>query len=898
MAPQKFATFPELFQKATGEPDSFPYQNRFADADELYELIHVPTGAGKTATAVLGWLWRYFHPKKTTPRRLVYCLPMRVLVEQTYAAVEKWLGNLGLKEEVGVHVLMGGEDGGEWDLHPEKPAILIGTQDMLLSRALNRGYGMSRYRWPTHFGLLNNDALWVFDEIQLMGAGLATSTQLQAFRESFQTYGTTKTVWMSATLLHEWLASVDYEDRIPNLKSKTLALGPDDYKADGLRRRWAADKPLEAAEVSAEDTTAVAKFIARVHKEGSLTLVVVNAVDRSRELYDKVKTLYHPPKAKGRGKAGRAVEPDAEIDVKLINSRFRPRERAAWLTWLTQDEGAMRKEFPRGRIVIATQVVEAGVDLSARTLVTELAPWASLVQRFGRCNRRGEFEGPNPAQVYWVDVPEKKAAPYPPRELDTARDRIKTLADVGLKSLGAFFAGLSDSERSALLPFDPPHVVRRKDFVDLFDTTPDLAGNDVDVSRFIREGDDLDVQVFWREDAPDNAKRGSKTRRQEPSDSEKEVQPQTPQREELCPVSVARFRSDFLQKGKTAYRWDALDGQWLPVTNATADSVYPGQVFWVTADQGGYDKETGWDPTVKAVAPELFSPEPADESAPKGETATSQAEDGYDDDGDSRFQSGWQSIAEHTQEVVDEVAKVLGEGEGPDEKLPLTDEARAALAVAARWHDWGKAHESFQNKISDDPDAETQRPPEWAGRRDVAKASPQKIWGAAKRQLGDRLVPVRHFRHELASALGVLTLLNGNRAPADWVGLDPRLQNLALYLIAAHHGKVRLSIRSMPDERAPEAPDTLFARGVWAGDPLPEVELGGGVTAPEVKELDLTPMRLGRTNGCPSWAERMLGLRNHEEFGPLKLAYLEAVLRAADVRASRNAEGRARGGRS
>ena len=105
---------------------------------------------------------------------------------------------------------MGGEDADEWDLDPEKPAILIGTQDMLLSRALNRGYGMGRFRWPMHFGLLNNDCLWVLDEIQLMGTGLATSTQLQAFRESIGTFGTVKTVWMSATMLPGWLASVDY----------------------------------------------------------------------------------------------------------------------------------------------------------------------------------------------------------------------------------------------------------------------------------------------------------------------------------------------------------------------------------------------------------------------------------------------------------------------------------------------------------------------------------------------------------------------------------------------------------------------------------------------------------------------------------------------------------------
>lgn len=55
--------------------------------------------------------------------------------------------------------------------------MLIGTQDMLLSRLLNRGYGMTRYRWPMQLGLLGNDCLWVMDEVQLMGTGLATTVQ-------------------------------------------------------------------------------------------------------------------------------------------------------------------------------------------------------------------------------------------------------------------------------------------------------------------------------------------------------------------------------------------------------------------------------------------------------------------------------------------------------------------------------------------------------------------------------------------------------------------------------------------------------------------------------------------------------------------------------------------------
>ena len=443
-----FKNFTELFRQATGNPNPFPYQKRFAEADELPELIHAPTGAGKTATAILGWLWRYFFAGKPTPRRLAYCLPMRVLVEQTRDEARNWLKNLGLDVKVKVHVLMGGEDTEEWDLDPEKPTILIGTQDMLLSRALNRGYGMGRFRWPMHYGLLNNDCLWVLDEIQLMGTGLATSTQLQAFREVLGVYGTTKTIWMSATLLPRWLASVDYRSRIePELQLATLQLDPKaDYQADGLRERWEAKKPIQRAALlrevelqeqvespspveiafTAEESAKVAEFVKAKHQPGSLTLVIVNRVDRCRDLFLEIQKLYSP-KPRGRGRNAAPSAPIPTPDLKLIHSRFRPREREGskekdrrdgWSAWLKQDADKLREQFPLGRIIVSTQVVEAGVDLSARTLITELAPWPSLVQRFGRCNRRGEFpgkDGTDPAQVFWIDVPtpdEKKAAPY------------------------------------------------------------------------------------------------------------------------------------------------------------------------------------------------------------------------------------------------------------------------------------------------------------------------------------------------------------------------------------------------------------------------------------------------------------------------------------------------------
>lgn len=149
-------TYVDFFKQATGNPP-YDYQVRLAKADPWPDLLEAPTGAGKTEAIVLAWLWRRRcasdEVRAATPRRLAYTLPMRVLVEQTEARVRQWLENLKLADEVGVYVLMGGEADDDWDLYPEREAVLIGTQDMLLSRALNRGYALSRARlasalWP------------------------------------------------------------------------------------------------------------------------------------------------------------------------------------------------------------------------------------------------------------------------------------------------------------------------------------------------------------------------------------------------------------------------------------------------------------------------------------------------------------------------------------------------------------------------------------------------------------------------------------------------------------------------------------------------------------------------------------------------------------------------------
>jgi len=576
--------FTNFFDLAMGtEISPYPYQLRLAN-EPWPDLVNVETGMGKTAAVILAWLFKLLQKDAHTPRRLVYCLPMRVLVEQTAENARKWVNNLAnanlfsAEDLPSVHVLMGGEIDADWDRYPEQNAILIGTQDQLLSRALNRGYAMSRFRWPIQFGLLNNDCLWVMDEVQLMGSGLATTAQMDAFRESFGTVSPVHSIWMSATLERDWLNTIDFSGRTEGLTELKLSEG--DKGHPSLRMRFEAKKPVELADCPADKPKEIAKLILNVHQPGTRTLVVVNTVGRSVGIYNALKRM------------------NPSADICLVHSRFRAEDRGKALEKALADPGL------EGSICISTQVVEAGVDISATTLITDLAPWASLVQRFGRCNRYGLDSN---AKVIWlrIDTGKKGAAlPYSGEALEFSASILEKLDDVGPKSLPPVTAGI-----------DYIHVLRRKDIVDLFDTTPDLSGLDLDISKFIRDSDDHDAQIFWRDlgdEAPGPDESG-------------------PSREELCPVPVSDL------KNLTLWCWDHLERRWVR-PQSIFKGISPGMILMLSTADGCYSCEVGWTGNPEDV------PAPVDPGRLVEEA-----------DGDDRFVStGWQTLVEHSDAVVKE----------------------------------------------------------------------------------------------------------------------------------------------------------------------------------------------------------------------------------------------------
>lgn len=809
------------FFSAVSSHEPHPYQTRLATR-AFPETLIIPTGFGKTAAVIASWLWKRNRDPVNTPTRLIYCLPMRTLVEQTSDVSEFWVKtaskhfNWNDDQRPLVRRLMGGETGKrgapDWIMRIDHPTILIGTQDMLISAALMRGYGVTRFRWPVDFALLHTDALWVFDEVQLAGATLPTSAQFQAWRADKAMYPPpfdtisqpAQTLWMSATLDPAWLKTVDYK---PSTAYRANDFLPNDLAAPYPAKLWGAAKRLAVAPTapalkSPKDQVAyayaewVADLVRARLQPNATVIVFLNTVARAQAVY------------RALIKAG----VDGSV---LLHSRFRPDDQRM----------ATNRAFAGPPVIVTTQALEAGVDITSAVLITEIAPWSSLVQRMGRCNRYGEC-GAAGADVLWIDLPAGAEAPYDAAELDAARAKLARLTECGPEAL---------SRIAPSAPAASP-VVRKRDLLDLFDTEADLSGFDVDVSMYVRETDEVDVRLFWRDIPDKSAPEGTAAA--------------APTRDELCPVPIARIRDLLKRKGLRAWRMDGLERGRTAWVELVAADLRPGLELMIAADSGGYDPIFGFLPE----APDSVTP-----WVPAG-LDTLEPVAGLDDDLDTVVGAPV-TLAQHSGHVRDEALRLC-------EQVGIQGGLRVLLLAAALWHDRGKAHPAFQQMLV----------PSWRNGDELLAKSERRPMPALEARFKTEGQDARsdpdlrrpRFRHELASSLAYL-------AAHSWI----READLGAYLIAAHHGKVRMRMRALPDERIP-ADDILFARGVWSGDELPSTALGEEEAPPVTMDLDI--MLLGEGRHGPSWSARTQALlRTH---GPFLLAWLEALVRIADWRAS------------
>lgn len=380
--------FRSQFRALTENPPH-PWQERFyrewLAAGKVPAAVALPTGTGKTSIMAL-WLLA-LSAGASLPRRLVWVVDRRVVVDQATAEAERLRRNLsaagleGVREglsrlsvsgsvggiPIAISTLRGAfADNGEWSADPSRPAIVVGTVDMVGSRLLFSGYGDGKYRRPQHAGLLGTDCLVVLDEAHLsrpferLLRGVEefhslTNVALPPFR--FLPISATLNTGDAFTLQPPEREGAGTFSRILHAPKRLAwhdrggaALAPEEFR----------HKVLERA----------------LRYEGQTTRVVVY-LDRLRDVDYIVKGLSSASPGHVVALTGtmRGHERDRLADNSVFGrflKRAGPGEGEAYL--------------------VATSAGEVGIDLHADQMVGDLVPVDRMIQRFGRVNRSGDGE--------------------------------------------------------------------------------------------------------------------------------------------------------------------------------------------------------------------------------------------------------------------------------------------------------------------------------------------------------------------------------------------------------------------------------------------------------------------------------------------------------------------------
>lgn len=398
--------FADFYRGVWGRP-AFRWQERLAaqvlESGLWPDVIDLPTGAGKTSALDIALYSLALRPD-VFPRRVFFVVDRRVVVDQVsgYATqlvdrlrgsddpavklirdrIREMSGSTDDGDLLGVQALRGGVPlGNEWARWPDKPSVLASTIDQFGSRLLFRGYGVSQGMWPIHAGLAGNDCLVLLDEVHL---AVPFGQTLRAVAEANQVAQVLPRRWkvveMSATPRAEAGATVfQLEDadrdprREPELAQRVTARKEARLMQIGDKR--------EAPDVAFARTIG---GLVETMAPGVVG-VVVNRVATARSTAQALR--------------------DAGVPVVLLTGRMRPFDRDETVGRVQAAADPDRETAGETLVVVATQCIEVGADLSFDSLVSEVAPLDSLRQRFGRLDRRGRAAAHGtPAQAVVVGV--------------------------------------------------------------------------------------------------------------------------------------------------------------------------------------------------------------------------------------------------------------------------------------------------------------------------------------------------------------------------------------------------------------------------------------------------------------------------------------------------------------
>jgi len=847
MPPDNFA---EVFKKLTGSPP-FPWQKtlyyRMIGGD-FPSTASLPTGLGKTSIIAV-WLCALVTASDPTaeaiPRRLVYVVNRRTVVDQTTAEVERLREALELQEltemrevlsnlcalplpagspPLAVSTLRGQfADNGEWCADPTRPAVIVGTVDMIGSGLLFSRYTRGFKTRPLHAGLLGQDALLVHDEAHLEPAFQTLLETIVAAQNAAKDLRPLRVIALTAT-----------NRSGSDAKPFGLDENPDDKDSDDpiVSKRFNARKELSLAPLD-KDEKVDAKLveIAKARREGRAVLIFARSVETATKVATELDKGAHKRKVALLTGTMRGKERDDLVAKNPVFQRF-----------LAPKDRAKKVEPEPGTVfLVATSAGEVGVNLSADDLVCDLSTYESMAQRFGRVNRFGDLEDSKVIVVHETNFDSKKP-------VEAARERtLALLKRLGDSASPAALNKLPANARAAA--FSPQPTLRfatdvQFDAWALTSIREPIAARPR-VAPYLHgeaEWQPAETYLAWRADAD--------FLHIDDPESFLDEFPLKPA--ELLRDSTARIVKTLaaLLKNRTADSGPLPDA-WLIKANGavkrfslfdfkkdSAEAVLAESTLILPASLGGLDEKGIFSASANEPAADCsgierresdsreeadfcvdISDEDADEPrymlwfAPVAELSVSR----------KKATATQETLAAHTKAVSANAEAIAGKL-FPDTATTGEPNLRRCLIAAARLHDLGKNRRQWQRNL---------------GNVGYDPAKPETILAKAVGTAPARNVS-EHYRHEFGS------LLDAAKDPA-FTSLTATEREIALHLVAAHHGRAR------PYFPANEAID-------YSGNIAAEIS-----TAAEI------PLRFARLQ---------------KRFGRWGLAWLESLLRAADYAAS------------
>ena len=625
--------FAAFFRAVHGQTP-FPWQARLlaqVAAEGCWrELLDLPTGSGKTAAIDVAVFHLALEAEAGSSRRaalrIAFVVDRRLIVDDAFARATKLARALSEPQHeivarvaARLRALAGGDGkplvacrlrGGvpreeDWARTPCQPTVLCSTVDQVGSRLLFRGYGVSESMAPVHAGLLGSDCLILLDEAHLA----------QPFRQTAQAIGAVRSLHGGdARPVQVALLSATAEAGAP-----PFGLADDDWADPVLGPRLRVSKVAKLQAIEGHRHTCLAE--AAIAVVGDLRVsgiaapavaVVVNRVARARAVFAALC----------------AAEAAQGWRVDLIVGAARGVDRAHAEESLAPIRTGAARELSAPQVLVATQTIEAGVDIDLDGLISEAAALDALRQRFGRLNRGARAIAPR--AVVFAREREDLRGEDPVYGLAigltwTALGGTGAHVDFGIeamsKRLRAFAAdgGVVD----ALTAPRRNAPVLMPAYVALWSQTAPVPLCDPEVSLFLH-GPDRDpdlVQVLWRADVtkadldPDAGDADARARRARwvaellalapPLAGEVIELPvwavrdwlerSATSEERLADVAVAAASEEKTapSRPRRAFRWAGTDSPRTCIVRPR--DVRPGDVIVVPASEGGCDRY-GWKP--------------------------------------------------------------------------------------------------------------------------------------------------------------------------------------------------------------------------------------------------------------------------------------------------------------